>query len=237
MQCKMGDLVHAYVDGELDAAGAAELESHVAGCEPCQARLEEIEVLRTSMQSAQLYVKAPPRVREGVRASYGVRRPRFDRARGLVAAAAAVCAVVLAVVVSRGADATRDVEVLIDAHLRAVQPGHGVDVVSTDQHAVKPWFDGKLDFSPPVREVEGYPMVGGRLDALHGRTVAAIVYNRRKHVIDLFAWPGAAGDASPRSGSWHGYQWVSWRVRGMELRLVSDIAMEDLTALQQLLAQ
>jgi anti-sigma factor RsiW len=128
---------------------------------------------------------------------------------------------------------------IIDAHLRALQPGHLVDIVSTDQHTVKPWFNGKVDFAVPVRDFsdEGFPLQGGRLDVIRGRTVAALVYGRRKHEVNVFAWPEASAREALRSGSTRGYQWISFRKDGMELCMVSDLAMPDLEILQRLLAQ
>ncbi|HZV59707.1 MAG TPA: hypothetical protein VFF42_05150, partial [Candidatus Eremiobacteraceae bacterium] len=128
---------------------------------------------------------------------------------------------------------------IVDAHLRSLQPGHLVDVVSSDQHTVKPWFDGKLEFAPPVRDFaeEGFPLQGGRLDALQGRTVAAIIYGRRKHEVNLFIYPSARADAAPLSGEHLGYKWVHWKKSGMEFWLVSDTTADDLLQLQQLLAK
>jgi len=128
---------------------------------------------------------------------------------------------------------------VIDAHLRSLQAGHLVDVISTDQHTVKPWFDGKLDFAPPVRDFanDGFPLQGGRLDVLRGRSVAALVYGRRKHVVNVFVWPTAERDRAARSGSQLGYQWVDWRKSGMEFCAVSDTSAADLEELQRLISQ
>jgi len=127
---------------------------------------------------------------------------------------------------------------IVDAHLRSLQPGHLIDVVSTDQHTVKPWFDGKLDFSPPVQDFadQGFPLQGGRIDVIHGRAVAALVYGRRKHFVNVFVWPTDEKDAPPRSGSQQGYQWIEWRKAGMEFCAVSDAAPSALEQLQTLLA-
>jgi len=109
---------------------------------------------------------------------------------------------------------------IVDAHLRSLQPGHLEDVVSTDQHTVKPWFDGKLDFAPPVRDFanEGFPLQGGRLDVVRGRTVAVLVYARRKHLVNVFVWPTTPtteADSEPVSGTQLGYHWIDWRKSGM----------------------
>jgi anti-sigma factor RsiW len=140
MPCDLGDdLIHGYADGELDAARAAQVEQHLAGCEGCRAKLEEIEAMRTSLAVARLYTKAPSHVRYNVQAGLGMHR-RWSR-RALAATAAAVCAAAIAVLVL-SPDGEEDTALLIDAHLRAMQPGHSMDVVSTDRHTVKPWFDG-----------------------------------------------------------------------------------------------
>jgi anti-sigma factor RsiW len=125
---------------------------------------------------------------------------------------------------------------IVDAHLRSLQPGHLEDVISTDQHTVKPWFDGKIDFAPPVRDFteQGYPLQGGRLDVVDNRTVAALVYGRRKHVVNVFIWPTSEKDAAPRTGSIQGYQWIDWRKQGMEFYAVSDASAPDLNQLQRL---
>jgi RNA polymerase sigma-70 factor (ECF subfamily) len=114
--------------------------------------------------------------------------------------------------------------------------GHLTDVVSADQHTVKPWFDGRLDFSPPVRDFadQGFPLQGGRLDVVDNRSVAALVYGHRKHLVNVFVWPTTEKDAAPRGGSRRGYQWVDWRKNGMEFCAVSDSALSDLEEIPHL---
>jgi anti-sigma factor RsiW len=128
---------------------------------------------------------------------------------------------------------------IVDAHLRSLQPGHLVDVISTDQHTVKPWFDGKVDFAPPVRDFasDGFPLQGGRLDVVKGRQVAVLVYGRRKHVINVFIWPTTEPDTKPQSGSQLGYNWVEWRKDGMAMSAVSDVSPSDLNELQKRIAE
>ena len=128
---------------------------------------------------------------------------------------------------------------IVDAHIRSLQPGHLADVQSTDQHTVKPWFDGKIAFAPPVRDLaeQGFPLVGGRLDVLEGQTVAALVYARRKHYINVFVWPERDGEDEQYTGAKNGYQWISWRQGGMRLCAVSDVSRDDLAALKELLTR
>jgi len=128
---------------------------------------------------------------------------------------------------------------IVDAHLRSLQPEHLNDVVSTDQHTVKPWFDGKLDFSPPVQDFtdQGFSLQGGRIDVVHGRSVAALVYACRKHFVSVFVWPTDEKDAAPRSDSQHRYQWIDWSKEGMEFCAVSDAAPSALEQLQRLFTE
>ena len=128
---------------------------------------------------------------------------------------------------------------IVDAHLRSLQPGHLEDVISTDQHTVKPWFDGRIDFAPPVNDFvsAGFPLQGGRLDVVRSKTVAVLVYGRRKHIINVFIWPTNEQDTAPQHGSQLGYNWIDWRKSGMELVAISDVSAPDLAALQKLIAQ
>lgn len=139
---------------------------------------------------------------------------------GLGAACAAVLALLLWSPAEEGL--TRQ---LVASHIRALQPGHLEDVFSTDKHTVKPWFDGRLDFAPPVKDLAalGFPLKGARLDYLDGRTVAALVYQRDKHIIDLYAWPAVRSNAPPQMTEIHGYNVVHWRRNGMTLWAVSDL--------------
>ena len=126
----------------------------------------------------------------------------------------------------------------IDSHLRSLLGTHLTDVASSDQHTVKPWFDGKLDFVPPVNDYvgQGFPLVGGRLDVLNGHSVAALVYARRKHTINLFVWPARQGETDLYGwGSRDGYNWGIWQAGDMRFCLVSDAAQSDLRELQQLI--
>jgi anti-sigma factor RsiW len=127
----------------------------------------------------------------------------------------------------------------LHAHLRSLQPGHLTDVESTDQHTVKPWFDGKLDIAPPVRDFasDGFPLLGGRLDVIEGRTVAALVYGRRKHMVNVFVWKSQDTVPYSDSGERQGYHWVSWKKDGFTFCAVSDVSLPELQQLKTLFFQ
>jgi anti-sigma factor RsiW len=249
--CELSESVlHGYIDGELDAARAADFERHLISCPQCASVLEAQEGLRSSFQQVGLYERAPASLRGKLREQLnpaatvtamptraGGRSPHW---RWLAVAAIFFLAAVLgwrlipALGGNRGE--TELASAIVDAHLRSLQPGHLVDVVSTDQHTVKPWFDGKVDFAPPVRDLaaDGFPLQGGRLDIVKGRVVAVLIYGRRKHVINVFIWPATQVDTKTQSGSMLGYNWLDWRKNGMEMRAVSDVSPSDLDALRKL---
>ncbi len=129
---------------------------------------------------------------------------------------------------------------LVSSHIRSLMVEHLVDVVSSDQHTVKPWFSGKVDFSPPVKDLsaDGFPLVGGRVDYVGGRPVAVIVYKRRLHIINVFIWPSAneSGEGS-RYLVRQGYRLRRWTHGGLTFWAVSDVNDADLDTLAQLSAQ
>jgi mycothiol system anti-sigma-R factor len=247
MSCEhAGGILHGYLDGELDAARASEFERHLEICPECLSALEAQETLRTALQRAQLYETAPVALRRKIRASLPAARPvgfglQWMSMRWLALAAAALLIAFVGwrVMPNFKNENQYQAAEMIDAHLRSLQAGHLTDVTSTDQHTVKPWFDGKLDFAPPVRDFanDGLPLQGGRLDVLRGRAVAALVYGRRKHIVNVFVWPSSEPDVAPREGSKLGYQWMEWRKGGMEFCAVSDTSATDLEQLQRLISQ
>ena len=241
-------ILHGYFDNELDALGAAEFERHLEQCAHCIDALEALELMRSSLNAARLYKKAPAELRQNIMAKIRLPRPVTIFPRRAVwqwlAVAAALVLVTYTGLRMASLHRSQDYETvlaaeIIDAHLRSLQPGHLIDVVSTDQHTVKPWFDGRLDFSPPVRDFadQGFPLQGGRIDVVHGRSVAALVYGRRRHVVNVFIWPTEEKDRPARSGSLQGYQWTTWRAGGMEFCAVSDAAPSALEQLRSLLAE
>lgn len=232
-------LVQADADGELEAGQAALVAAHVAGCEDCARLRDEMTGLRAGLREALPYhapsaelrarlaglVAAPEAPRAVV---VPFRRRWLAPAGGFAAGAALAAGLALAVVLPRPEDLTG---ALVADHVRALQPGHLMDVVSTDEHTVKPWLDARLDFAPPVKDLaaQGFPLEGGRLDYLDGRTVAAMVYRHRLHPIDLYVWPiRGARDAAPELVTRDGWHVVRWTRDGMAYRAVSDLAAPDL---------
>ncbi|MGH6984286.1 MAG: anti-sigma factor family protein [Stellaceae bacterium] len=227
-------LVQADFDGELDAAQAAALAAHRADCPICQAATESLGHVRQALREQAPYHRAPDALRARLTAQAAPRRVPLMRAAGWRRAAAAfvaggaIAASVMLAIVPSGAPGLPDQ--VLAGHLRALEPGHLEDVVSTDQHTVKPWFDGKLDFAPPVKDLkaDGFPLEGGRLDYLDGRRVAAMVYGRAKHVIDIYAWPETGANTMPTILERDGYTLIRWRQNGMALWAVSDVEKTQL---------
>jgi anti-sigma factor RsiW len=242
--------VPAYFDGELDAVRSAEFEHHLDGCEECKAELRKIGALRRWLQESELCERASPQLRDRIRKQiakdetgrrsvlFSGRRVFLIPAFGALVAAAA-CLILVFLIFQSHSRSTQITAELIDAHVRSLQPGHLTDVLSTDQHTVKPWFDGKLDFIPPVSDFsqQGFSLVGGRLDIIDGRNVASLVYSRRKHIINLFAWPYRGKATFAGSGSHQGYNWLRWQSGDMEFCLVSDVSTADLHQLKELIRQ
>jgi len=239
--------LHAYLDVELDAAGAAHFESHMESCTECQVALAGEEALRRSIAQADLYEPAPAGLRQKIVGQLtadpqGSRRllAAFGEWRWLALAACLVLAAALGwrMISQRSSRELPDavVAAVVDAHLRSLQPGHLADVPSSDRHTVKPWFAGRLDFAPPVPDLSGggFPLMGGRLDVLNGRTVAVLVYGRRAHIVNVFVWKAEMPVSPRRSGQRQGYQWVAWEKGGLSFCAVSDTSADDLQQLMQL---
>jgi anti-sigma factor (TIGR02949 family) len=239
--------LHGYLDGELDALSAASFEKHLETCPDCKQTLAAEEALRQSIQKANLYERAPESLRisllgksEDRSAVKPFPAPRVFSWRWLAAAAVVLLAVLVGwkqLQLTRAPNQTQLMAAsLVDAHLRSLQPGHLTDVESTDQHTVKPWFDGRIDFAPPVRDFanDGFPLLGGRLDVAGGRTVAALVYARRKHVINLFVEKTQPQSSLAGAGESQGYHWLAWQQNGFSFCAVSDVSPADLAQLQQL---
>jgi len=233
-------LLQAELDGELDAAQAAALAEHRAGCPVCKRNEAFLSAVHGALRNA-TYHRASPELLRAVASRIGmdpVPPPRrrwaipWQGLAGFGAGAALAVAIVLTLLPT-GRPAL--IAALVDDHVRALQPGHLLDVVSTNQHTVKPWFDGRLDFAPPVKDLAaaGFPLVGGRLDYVHGRNVAVLVYSRGKHLIELFVWPAARASEEPARATRDGYNVLHWTANDMSLSAVSDLAPAGLEEFAQ----
>jgi anti-sigma factor RsiW len=230
-------LLGGLVDGELDAANTALVEAHVARCEGCREELERLQAVRSLLQTDGVRYRAPEALHRHVEdlqelAPQAAPR-RIPRWLGPAVAGALAASLAMVSFVTPSTTAAVDAE-LVSSHVRSLQPGHLTDVQTTNQHIVKPWFNGKIDFSPPVPELadHGFPLVGGRLDSIDGKTVPAIVYKRRLHTVNLFVWP--SNESSERSFSKDGFTVREWSRNGLRFAAVSDIPEADLALFERL---
>ncbi|MBV8858663.1 MAG: anti-sigma factor [Acidobacteria bacterium] len=241
MSCReTQNLLHGYVDGELDLLNSLRVEGHLQDCPACAHEHRNQHALRTALRTNSLYFNAPTKLQKRVAANLraaakGEPEPRAWPWRRLAFAGALAVVTVVALgllfIPSRPAREELLAQEVVSGHVRSLMASHLTDVVSTDQHTVKPWFDGKLDFSPQVTDLsaQGFPLAGGRLDYVGDRPVAALVYQRRQHFINLFTWPEApeSGGGS-RVASRQGYNLVYWHRAGMAYWAVSDLNLSEL---------
>jgi anti-sigma factor RsiW len=226
------DLLDAHLDGELDLVRTLEVERHLADCPGCAAAYDGLRSLQAALRGAPLRYAAPPRLEARVRAALRKEdRPRRRRTLAALAGAAAAAALVVAAagLWHRPGDDPLAREVAA-AHVRSLL-AHRTDVESSDRHTVKPWFTRRLDYAPPVPDLAGagFPLAGGRLDYVDGRPVAALVYERRRHAINLFVWPAAgAADGGPTLLARQGYSLIHWDQGGMTWWAVSDLNADEL---------
>ena len=246
-------LLHALADGELDAANCAAIEAHVKGCAGCSAELEAIVAVRSHLTESLPRENAPPALRRRVESMLGeatipdapasreawASKPRVGGwfAGGAITAMAASLALYLALP-QLSAAGTEDQ--LIAGHVRSLLATHLTDVATSDRHVVRPWFNGKIDFSPPVVDLaaQGFPLAGGRLDYVDGAVVPALVYHRRLHSINLFIRPTARFSPTAAFNDMRkGYSLIRWSDAGFEYWAVSDIPSAELEQFHQLFQQ
>ena len=241
MTCEEAEiLLHALIDGELDAGHARDVEEHIAGCPRCAAELAAIREMSKAIAGANLRYTAPPELRRRIEASLPqasavvrVLPNRRSVLRGFAmgSAVSAIAATGLFAIVLRNDDEQRLLSEVVTAHLRSLQAGHLTDVISTDQHTVKPWFNGRLDVSPPVIDLtsQGFTLIGGRLDYVDARAIGAVVYRRRQHIINLFvAQTSNTESRAAKTETIQGFNIRHWSDRGLNYWAVSDIGVDEL---------
>jgi anti-sigma factor RsiW len=244
---RFASLLDAYFDGELDLVRSLEFEEHLKTCPDCAQEIWTHQTLRQGLRSGSLYDRAPAGLEARIRAALPsankvVEMPRRYFWNWAAVAAAIVVALVLTWRMLPSYPGRSGTELLaqevVASHIRSLQPGHLLDVESTDQHTVKPWFNGKLDFSPPVKDFseDGFPLIGGRLDYVDHRPAAALVYQRNKHFINVYVWPESeVKDKPARLAMADGYNIAFWERGGMYFCAVSDLNTGELQQFVQLL--
>ena len=245
MECERArGLIDAYVDRELDVGLSTEIERHIASCAVCRTLYEGRRALSAQLREPALYAAAPEGLRQRIVGAIAAESPpvslRPARRQWLQLAAACIAAAMLGsgtTYLSITGDSQPSLaDEVVANHVRSLLVENRViDVPSSDEHTVKPWFNGKVDFAPPVVDLtsEGFPLLGGRLDYAGQRTVAALVYRHRQHIINLFLWPadgGAMGGGAMTTESRQGYHVLHWSSGGMIYWAVSDLNAADLRA-------
>ena len=246
-------MLHALIDGELDAGHARDVEAHVAACPACAEKLKAFRAMRQAMAQAPLKEAAPAHLRNRIEAALAVPAATISTPRqtwlaslraswreswknffggfAVGTALSAAVAVSLVIAVVRNDQNQQIASDVVSAHLRSLQAGHLTDVETSDQHTVKPWFNGKLEVAPPVIDLtaQGFTLIGGRLDYINGQPVASIVYRRRKHVINLFVGePLGAAVRGIKDETVQGFNIRHWSEGGLNLWAVSDIDAGEL---------
>ncbi len=234
-------LIHAHHDGELDTAHTLEFEHHLADCPACFTKVRNLNGISVLVRSEALRYQAPAALRQSIRTALSdaaraeQSAPAPGRSRWREALGVAAIVVIAATLALQWRLPGREDPLLAEltsSHVRSLMVTHLTDVTSTDQHTVKPWFDGKLDFAPPVIDFKeaGFPLSGGRMDYIANRPVAALVYGRNKHWINLFIWPDASPDSASAAQSFerNGYHLVRWSHGGMKFWAVSDLNEKEL---------
>jgi len=252
MNCEEAqEIDHGYLDGELDPVHNLALEQHLRECARCARSLQGQQSLRKAMAGGSLYFEAPKelekRLRSAVRQASKAASPRWSwrwasswggaQVMGPMAAAAVVFLIAMPLLIRTSAEDRLSQEI-VSAHVRSLMASHLTDVASTDQHTVKPWFNGKVPFSPSVADLatQGFPLIGGRLDYVENHPVAALVYQHRKHFINLFIWPSPRVSSTTEAfRTQQGYHTLHWRQDGTEHWAVSDMNQHDLMGFVELL--
>lgn len=244
MSCqKTQEFIHAYLDGELDLARSLEVEQHLQECQACANGYRSQTALRSAFKDSSLYHSAPAGLEKRIRSS--LRREaksevgrRWFGWNWLPVGVALACVLLMALVIWQAVPGLRPsgddllAQEVVSDHVRSLQmPGHLTDVLSSDQHTVKPWFDGKVDFAPPVRDfvAQDFRLFGGRLEYLNNRSVVTLIYQRRLHFINMYIWPAEkAGSTGETTTQRQGYNLIHWTSSGMNYWAISDLNAVEL---------
>lgn len=240
MTCREAEpLLHARLDHELDMAGSASIDQHLSECRACAAQYAELQNLHEEIAAADLAYTPTPGLEQKLAAQFLQEKTSlfsfwsksWRNAYVMAGAAAGVAILIFSVSIARTSRETDAIGVeILDNHLRALQPSHLVDVPSSDQHTVKPWFQGKTDFSPPVPDLtkDDFILIGGRLEVIHQQPAAAIVYRRRQHLVSLYVSPSPGADGRTELRELGGYHLLHWMQNNMSYWAVSDVDTGDL---------
>ena len=231
-------LLGALLDGELAAGQELSLREHLESCGECSTELAGLERLREQLRTPELRYAAPDSLRRKVVGALPARRAEYWKWIAIAACVALAISVSANLVLSRGypTQGEKIAREVLSSHARSTIDSHLMDVLSSDRHTVKPWFSGKLDFAPDVKDFaeQGFPLAGGRVDYVADRAVAVLVFHRAQHVINLFTWPVADGVAA--EAAQRGYRTICWTKDGMAYCAASDLGTAELhqfTALYQ----
>jgi anti-sigma factor RsiW len=241
-------LLHAFIDGELDAASTIELKAQFDASPALRQELTRLSALQSSVQTLATRYNAPPPLTRRLFAGLTAPKPESITAGipswwrtlaiGATATAMALLAWNLSFRFGDRANTPALLEEVVSAHVRSLMVDHLTDLTSTERHSVKPWLSNRLDFAPPVHDFasEGFSLVGGRLDYVAGKPAAAIVYRHRQHLINVFVWPSAESKDNPiRISNHRGYNSINFESSGMSYWTVSDLNPDDLRKLASLL--
>ena len=250
MECdRAAGMLSPLVDSAVGPFTRWRVRRHVAGCSDCADKLEELRAMQSAIRTKLTFHRAPP----GLAARIGAALPREVApvpsrpwfrmpalSFGSTGLAGALAGVALTLLVVGGQPQRNLMQDVIGSHIRSLQADHLTDVLTSDQHTVKPWLSARLDVSPPVKELkdQGFPLVGGREDYVDGHPAAVVVYRHDKHVVNLFAWasPGRSEEAF-RDESRQGFNIVTWRRGGITYYAVSDVEADQLADFAKLVAE
>lgn len=226
--------LHPYLDNEIGVEMATRVHAHLQQCDACQTNYKNMRLLRENLQKNMPFYDMPELAQRRILSKL----PALHHTQWFTSSFAAV-AMAASVFLFFATPSAQEILIneVVSSHVRSLQEQHLMDVASSDKHTVKPWFAGKLDFSPPVADLQkqGYPLIGGRLDYIDQQNVAALAYKRHQHVINVFVIPTAESDSTTSVTSRRGYNIVSWRKNHMRFEAISDLNTKELSDFSQLI--